>query len=415
MSGTPPKDPFEERLSGALREAGDGFDTDRAALVAAGRSLGRRAALRRRAGILGGAAGIALIGVGGALVLPGAGPDDGAAHRASAAAGPATRPERAPAAFTSGELLREFKAVLPRARFSGEEAQGTGARTLPYARLVLDDGRGAAAVGIGFARLEPGSAAVREATRCPDRALTPHDSCVTERLPDGSVLTVFQGYEYPDRRVDTKWWSADLVTARGLHISLSEWNSPAEKGAPVSRPEPPLSTAQLRKAVTAGVWRRVADTLPDPAKQGTRPPAPPSVPGEAVRATLARLLPRSARVVAQGAQETEFAHVVVDDGRGRSLVQVNVQPRTPGDRWEEGAAEPLPDGSLVLTSRAPGEKGGPGVVQWTADTLRPGGLRVAVSAFNSGTQHGAATRDTPALTMAQLEAITLSPEWDALL
>ena len=39
---------------------------------------------------------------------------------------------------------------------------------------------------------------------------------------------------------------------------------------------------------------------------------------------------------------------------------------------------------------------------WTVDTIRTDGTRVVVSAFNSGAQNTAATRDAPALTMEQL-------------
>ncbi|MCZ4637809.1 hypothetical protein O3S69_27595, partial [Streptomyces rubrogriseus] len=57
------QDPFEDRLGTALRDAGDGFEADRAALVTAGRARGRRALLRRRAAVVGGVAGVALAGV----------------------------------------------------------------------------------------------------------------------------------------------------------------------------------------------------------------------------------------------------------------------------------------------------------------------------------------------------------------
>ncbi len=50
---------------------------------------------------------------------------------------------------------------------------------------------------------------------------------------------------------------------------------------------------------------------------------------------------------------------------------------------------------------------------WTADTLRPDGLRVVVSAFNTPAQHQDATRDAPALTLTQLREIALSSKWDA--
>ncbi len=50
---------------------------------------------------------------------------------------------------------------------------------------------------------------------------------------------------------------------------------------------------------------------------------------------------------------------------------------------------------------------------WTVDTLRPDGLRVVISAFNTPAQHQDATRDTPALTMEHLREIALSTVWDA--
>ncbi|MEY7981231.1 hypothetical protein AB8O53_33605, partial [Streptomyces pilosus] len=64
-------DPFETRLAAALRDTGDGFHADVAALTAGGEVRGRRAQLLRRTAVLGGAAGIALVGLGGALLVPG--------------------------------------------------------------------------------------------------------------------------------------------------------------------------------------------------------------------------------------------------------------------------------------------------------------------------------------------------------
>ncbi|MFD7132736.1 hypothetical protein [Streptomyces sp. NPDC059894] len=75
----------------------------------------------------------------------------------------------------------------------------------------------------------------------------------------------------------------------------------------------------------------------------------------------------------------------------------------------------LPDGTLVTTRREPGEKGGAGVVMWSVDTMREDGVRVVISAFNSGSQETAATRTDPALTLARLREIALSPKWPELL
>ncbi|MGW4427507.1 hypothetical protein [Streptomyces tendae] len=414
------QDPFEDRLGAALRDAGDGFEADRAALVTAGRVRGRRALLRRRTAVVGGVAGVALAGVGGALVLPGddpAGPDRSTAASVGTPNGKATA---AATAFSGDGLLRELKGLLPRGTYGEESARGSDHQLGPAAQLVYDDGAGAAAIAMGFARVEPGSARVRELTACPDYNVTPYDDCSSDRLPDGSLLKLYQGYEYPDLRVDTKLWTADLVTAEGQHVSVSEWNSPAEKGAPVSRDEPPLSTERLRELVTAGVWREVVDAIPKSPKP-SRSTAPrterPEVSGKSVGDTLAALLPGTLDVVAHGGQESEYAYVVLDDGRGRSLVQINVQygmADVAGQLYADG--ETLPDGTRVATRQGPGEKAGSGVVMWTVDTLRPGpaGFRVVISAFNTGDQNKDATRDAPALSMEQLRKIALSGEWDRL-
>lgn len=128
--------------------------------------------------------------------------------------------------------------------------------------------------------------------------------------------------------------------------------------------------------------------------------------------TFRALLPDGLSVEEETDTGGEFASVVVDDGEGRSLVQINVQAdmRDVADDLY-GEATTLPDGTLLATSKEPGEKGGAGVVQWTADTMRPDGMRVVVSAFNSGAQSTPATRPEPALTMDRLVALATSPQW----
>ncbi|MEU5739930.1 hypothetical protein ABZ784_18320 [Streptomyces tendae] len=414
------QDPFEDRLGAALRDAGDGFEADRASLVTAGRVRGRRALLRRRAAVVSGVAGVALAGVGGVLVLPADDPAGPARSTAASAGTPNGEATAAAAAFTGDDLLRELKGLLPEGTYGEESGRGSDHQLGPAAHLVYDDGAGAAAIGMGFARVEPGSAQVRELMACPDHNLTPYDDCTSDRLPDGSTLRLYQGYEYPDLRVDTKLWTADLVTAEGQHVSVSEWNSPAEKGAPVSRDEPPLSTERLRELVTAGVWREVVDAIPKSPKP-PRSAAPrterPEVSGKSVGDTLAALLPGRLDVVSRGGQESEYAYVVVDDGQGRSLIQVNVQyGMADGAGQVYAGGEILPDGTRLVTRQQPGEKAGSGVVMWTVDTLRPGpaGFRVVISAFNTGDQNKDTTRDAPALSMEQLRKIALSGEWDRL-
>ncbi|WP_171109988.1 MULTISPECIES: hypothetical protein [Streptomyces] len=411
-------DPFEERLGAALRQTGDTFDTDRPALIAAGRARGRKLRLRRRAAVAGGAASIALVGVAGALVLPGSGTGKvtDAAEQQSVGSGrtpfaPAT--STAPQAVSAEHMIATLKQLLPAGKVSGAEGSGG---TMPSVRLVYDDGEGSGAVSVALNRVEPGSRTAQEATTCPDKVYVPHDSCTTSRLSDGSMLMLFQGYEYPDRRVDTKLWRAELVTPEGEQVTVTEWNAEAEKDAPLTRPEPPLSLAELKVIVTASQWLPLVPAAPDGWKEpgaSGKPAAPQAtLTGSAVN-TLVTLLPEDAKVVSKGG-EGDFGYVVVDDGKGQSLVQINVQPdmRDVADELY-GDAETLPDGTLVTTRQGPGEKGGAGVVMWTADTMRTNGFRVVISAFNSGAQHSPATREAPALTIEQLREIALDPQWAA--
>lgn len=412
-------DPFEERLSAHLRDAAGCFETDRAALVTAGAVRGRRRLLlRQRAAVAGGAAGIALVGVGGALLLPaGAGSRDGSDDRSSVAA--ATHASASATPVSGGALVRTLEKLLPDGKFSRAEARGTDEKPGPYVQLVFDDGKGAAAVSVSLDRVEPGSDQARQTTECPGKPYAHYDACSTSRLPDGSVVMVLQGYEYPDRRVDTKWWDAELVTPQGHHVGVSEWNAAAEKDSPVTRPRPPLSPAQLRRLAAATAWRDAIDAIPaapdrSTAKPtGTAPSASEPAAAVPVAPTLKSLLPKGLTVSDASGDDTGFGYVVVDDGKGKSLVQVNVQTGmgdVAGELFGSGA-ETLSDGTMVAVRQGAGEKGGAGVVMWTVDTLRTDGSRVVISAFNSGAQDTAATRKTPALSIGQLRTIALSPRW----
>ncbi|MFJ9537749.1 hypothetical protein ACIRPX_10880 [Streptomyces sp. NPDC101225] len=405
-------DPFEEQLSAGMRHAAGAFETDRAALVTAGAARGRRRLLlRRRAAVAGGAAGLALVGVGGALLVPGAG---SGADKSSVAA--EKHRTKAPAPVSGDALIRTLEKLLPSGTFSGAKARGSADKDGPFVHVVLDDGKGAAAVEVGLGRVEPGSDQARQATECPGKAYAHYDSCRTDRLQDGSVVMVLQGYEYPDRRVDTKWWSAELVSPQGHHVSVGEWNAAAEKDSPVTRSRPPLSPARLKHVAAAAAWREAIDTMPVHDRKPTARPSASASPTPSfapVAPTLRSLLPKGLTVAESSGDDGGFGYVVADDGKGKSLVQVNVQggmSDVAGDLFGSGA-ETLPDGTRVAVHQGPGEKGGAGVVMWTVDTLRTDGTRVVVSAFNSGAQDTAATRTTPVLTIAQLRQIALNPKW----
>ncbi|MFJ7206623.1 hypothetical protein ACIQWR_24215 [Streptomyces sp. NPDC098789] len=381
---------------------------------------------------------------------------------------------------TAARLIEIYRQLLTDGRVSDTAATvPSGADQSPNAAVagVYDDGKGRAAIAVGLSRTDPHGQSAEDMLKCPDRKVVPYDACTVETLPDGGKLNIFQGYEYPDKREPTKLWRAILVTREGYQVDVSEWNAPAEKGQPVSRTNPPLTKAQLKAFTTSALWRQVASRLPAPQQApsgtasaadtgtsaaagapagtstGTNAAATPDRakgaggstagdpqpsggtaqtpdPGDAGRgdsdaesahygptvAVLESLVPKSGIKVLRRAGQPGFGSLVLDDGKGASLVQVNVQEdmgEALKDRFNGAGVVVLPDGTRVLAEQKSGEKGGSGVLWWSVDTLRPDGRRVVVSAFNTGDQAKAATRAKPILTMAQIRAIALDPKWFA--
>ncbi|MCX4527263.1 MULTISPECIES: hypothetical protein [unclassified Streptomyces] len=419
--------PFEDELGNALRHAGDGFTTDGQALVDAGEQRGRRLVARRRAAVVGGSVlALAVIGTGGAYtggLFDGPGGSGGAgqvnvATPPEVSSGPTTAPAAGGArsrmgsgAVSAEQLVTVLKQLLPGGKVSGTKARGTGDVVGPSVSGVYDDGKGKAAIGVSLSRTDPNGRSTADGLECPDKDTLDYDDCTSETLADGSKVMIFQGYEYPDRRVDTKLWRATLVTKQGFQVEAMEWNAPAEKDAKVSRPAPPLSPAQLKAFVDSPLWHPALKDLPAaPPEEQTSGPAPA---GADARLVLESLVPKEngIKAVSKGG-ENDYAYIVLDDGKGKSLVQVNVQANM-GDTLggHMGGSDVLPDGTKVLEKKQPGEKGGQGVVWWSVDTLRPDGRRVVISAFNTANQNKPATRKEPILTLEQLRAMALDPKW----
>ncbi|MER8096967.1 hypothetical protein [Streptomyces goshikiensis] len=416
--------PFEDELGNALRRAGDGFTTDGHALALAGERRGRRLVARRRAAVVGGSVlALAVVATGGAYtggLFEGAG-GSGGPGRVDVAAPPelSAGPTKAPArggpssrtgsgAVSAEQLVSVFKELLPAGKVTDAQASGTGSPQGPSVRGVYDDGEGAAEIGVSLTRTDPDGRTTAGALECPDANTLDYEDCATETLAGGSKIMIFRGYEYPDRREPTKLWRATLVTREGFQVEVTEWNAPAEKGAKVSRPAPPLDPAQLKAFAASPLWHPALGDLPAAPAEG---PAPDPV-GADARAVLESLVPKNGITVASKGGGGDYAYLVLDDGKGASLVQVNVQEQMGAALGGHmNGATTLPDGTKVLETKQPGEKGGKGVVWWSADTLRPDGRRVVVSAFNTGNQAKPATRKEPALTMKQLRAIALDPKW----
>lgn len=368
---------------------------------------GRR--LRRRTAVVAGAVGIALVAAAGALLGPWG---DGTPGTRDSPATPTSVPT------SRADLVATLKALLPEGTVTEREEMGT--ETGPDAEVVYDDGRGPAAIGIGLTSLEPGTQA-EMSIGCPDTPQSEFESCVNSQLPDKTRMMLLKTYAFPDdRRVDTKVWSAALLTPSGQYISVTEWNSTAGSGAPITRTEPPLSAAQLKKLVTSEVWRRAVDPYVEGKRQEWAETPTPSgdggLTGAAVLGTLVPLLPKNVQVLYD---DRDYPCVFVHDGETTSMadidstVRVDIQHTTPAaaDELYGTDAETLPDGTRVATREGPGDKGVAASVMRTVDTMRTDGLRVVISVYNPG-HRGAPRLPTPVLTREQLREIALSPKWD---
>ncbi|AXG78568.1 hypothetical protein [Streptomyces paludis] len=399
---------FEYELGEVLRRAGGGFaPVDRPALVDAGVARGRRRRARRRTAVAaGGAFALVAVGLGGGYgsgLLGGAG-----THSVSMGADESAGLTTGPQAVPGDDLAATLATLLPAGKLAGVQVS-KGPELL--VRGVFDDGKGAAEVSVALA---PASGAFLrgDEANCPDSLHLPNSSCTSTKLSDGGgVLMVFQGNVYADLREKTKVWRAVLRTVDGHVIEANEYNAPAEKGAAVSRTDPPLDPARLRALVTSDLWHGHLDTLPAPSPDGTGSGAPESAVDAAKVMRL--LLPAGLEVVDRGGQEGDYGYLVVDDGKGRSLVQINVQPGSGDLRGALFGSDPttLPNGTLLREQASGGDKDVAGAVMWTVDTLTVDGLRVVVSAFNAGDQLSPPSRPEPALTMEQLAAIATSEEW----
>ncbi|WP_371481475.1 hypothetical protein [Kitasatospora sp. NBC_00315] len=415
----PADDTFEDDLLYAISRTGDAFQAPQAPLLAGGLQRGRRRWRRRSAvAIAGGATALALIGTGGVYLAglggpaaPAAPAGSGASGRGDASTGPTVTPSAAASApvapvtpVSGDEMVALLKALLPKGGTSVLDSRGTDGKPsgAAGADVVFDDGRGQAQIGVSVQRRSPEQLR-REDDKCPDQKFVPYDGCTSSTLPDGSTLTVLQGYEYPDRRADTKDWTATLVRPDGGVVSVNEWNAPAEKGRPVSRPNPPLTVAQLTALVTDRSWDKVVAGIVVTAE----PPTPVLV----KEYTAEEILSITAGLLPAGLTETEtdgqdgYANFVVNDGRGKSMVELNVQDWSGQHGLDQHFAgvQPLPDGTRVVTQHQGG--------MWTVDTLRKDGLRVVISAYNREGPNKPATRSTPALTDAQLQAVATSALW----
>lgn len=454
--------PFEDELSEELRRTGETFDlTARTAVVDGALEQGRRSLRRRRgAAVAGSVLALALVGGGGAFGagLLGGGPGGGTGV---AGGGPAV-PVSVPGGLSEEKLVAVLKELLPPGK--ADEARGvvSGDAKGPHrasVSAVYDDGKGKGSVLV-LLYPAPGGKAAKGAD-CDEQPGPPPGIVSGEQGYDTGITVCFDtgsgggtGSSFVEASGAAR---AVFFTAGGVAVDARAYDRVTDGGAGATRSGPALDDKGLMELARAEEWRPLAAALETDADTvdtdgASRPPVEPDADdlprtgqdtprtgqdtprtGErspeasrreeegsqqppldyaSLMPTFLKLLPEGLTVSGKVDSGGEFASVVVDDGQGATLVQINVQPGM-GDVADElyGDATTLPDGTLLATTQQPGEKGGAGVVWWTADTMRPDGLRVVVSAFNSGAQSTPATRPEPALTMEQLTAVATSPEW----
>lgn len=438
--------PFEDELTDALHSTGRTFTPDLTTLVNAGVTDGRRRRRRRTLGVLGGVTALAVVGVGGTVASgalnaspahrqPGPAAGGVPTHRPTAT----VSPSRSVPVFTAEQMLAAFTAALPKGHISGARSSGITATTKgpytyvngPDAAVVFNDGKGPSSISISVGRnaLTINDQMVQQYLECPGHIVRPDITCTRTTLPNGNQLTITQGLENPNYGSKEKDWTAYLGTTAGGLIELDETNSAEEKGA-VSRPEPALSVTQLKAVVTDPLWAKLAAELPGPVQVQPAPGSHPvqQLSADRIASTLHALLPKGVVLTRDGSGQDGYLAGLLDDGRGPGTIGVNAdnivqagvskgtnpktgKPVTSPDPY--AGATVLADGTRILVTRTPAEKGGAGTVSWTVVVLHKDGRRILVSETNAPAVHTAADRTAPVLTLDQLKALALSPAWVA--
>ncbi|WP_406199906.1 hypothetical protein OH807_18150 [Kitasatospora sp. NBC_01560] len=241
-----PDSQYEQDFSAALSRAGEAFHTETLPLVDSGWSYGRRLRRRRRASALAGAAALALIGVGGVAVADLSGGGGGGLGPAAGSAAP----------VSGQEFLGMLTGLLPAGHVvEVGEARGTESDT-PQLRLTYDDGNGAVQYLFWITRAVPGLDADCATATAPD-------VCAESTTANGSRVRTYQAGTRSGEPAGSKTWSASLHSKNGYHLMLQEWNrEPLEKGAPVTRTDPPLTVDRMTEVVSDKRWDRVFAAIP---------------------------------------------------------------------------------------------------------------------------------------------------------
>lgn len=418
---------FERGLPGALRAASDDFPAPSADLVGRGHRRGRGLRRTRNLRIAVAATALTAVALGGTYAVVGTVGDGGepTSLAAPVPSAPASAPASGPAAaevppVDGATMLANLKSLLPPGgSYSAETSRGTGREPgSPYgggsAGLIYKNADGTSGVGVSVARGGGNG-------QCPPIQVAPYSDCKSEKLPDGSTLVSAKSFTYQSKNTGQKYWYAVKTYPNGVSVSVGAYGGGGEK-ATTSPVAPVLTIDQIKAAAQSGTWAAavasVASQTPVPSAPVGLPGA---VPGDEILTLLKTFLPRAATITNEFSQPG-YATFVMDDGKGKSAVGINVQPKMAEElagRMTCAALQitvtscteqVLPAGHKLLLTKRPSEKGGKAVV-WGAELLRPDGLRIVVTSVNSYSEAAAPTRTEPALDLDRLMAVAIDERW----
>ncbi|GLW56939.1 hypothetical protein [Kitasatospora phosalacinea] len=308
--------------------------------------------------------------------------------------------------------------LLPKGTLQPMDRAWTGGRD-PHemgSMLVFDDGAGASMLQI---QVQYTGDPVDRVT-CVDGFDVPSEGCERTVQPDGSVLVVdrLRSVSVPGLRE----WHGIWAAPDGRQVRLTEYNGRAS--TPV-RDAPPLTEAQLAALVTSPLWTEAFAALTpvaDAPDAGAPADARPSLSAEGSAALLDKLTPLLPAGTAVDVRDPAHTRLgLTADGRHSSLMVTYEPPSQRG--LDELAAlpqtlptplevrEPLPGGgTVVVNAFGNGKTATDVLLHWVVTVHYPDGAVLLLDEWN-GEQFHAAAPGTPALDLAALKAVALSPSW----
>ncbi|MFJ9522988.1 hypothetical protein ACIRPK_32675 [Kitasatospora sp. NPDC101801] len=257
--------PFETDFAHAVDRTTDSLEPDLDALLNGAVARGRSRRRRRSAGIVAGIGGCAVVAAA-CLAIPAT--STGLGSGGSDLEMVALAMPRS--AISDAQMIAALQATLPGGRFSQVTGQSNNpsdpnAGMVANAGMVVDDGRGAAAIGVSAVRLKlplrdgDGLSCDRTPKRPAGDTCTLRELPSSAALPGGALVMSERIAAAQPAGADTpnRWTVTVTVKSTGAQLQLVEWNSTVGAGPDTPKPTrsaPPLTEQQVVTALTGAVW-----------------------------------------------------------------------------------------------------------------------------------------------------------------